>query len=158
MPRISKKTIGRGKKAPKEIEEIKQLILNLSEAGRGRMFISRTKNGLAGSIAFYGIDHKRGYFLFGANDPEMRDEHTGTAVLCDSFYLLNQLYLLQSFHLHNHSIDPFQAFCIVTILKLDHILLIPLTSFQFQIFISQNNKRTPKARRRREHFDFWSIY
>ena len=43
-----------------------------------------------GSIAFFGIDHKRGYFLFGANDPEMRDEHTGTAVLWDSFCFLSQ--------------------------------------------------------------------
>ena len=75
--------------SPIFVAKIKQLILNLSETGRGRMFISRTKNGIAGSIAFYGIDHKRGYFLFVANDPEMRDEHTGTAVLWDSFYLLN---------------------------------------------------------------------
>ena len=62
----------------------------LFTANLGRMFISYSQNYTPGSIAFFGIDHRRGYFLFAANDPVLRNEHTGTAVLWDSFYLLNQ--------------------------------------------------------------------
>ena len=29
--------------------------------------------------------------MFGANDPKMRNQHTGTAVLWDSFYILNEI-------------------------------------------------------------------
>ena len=54
------------------------------------MFGSFTADKELGSMAFFGIDNKRAYYLFGANDPELRDTHTGTAVLWDAFKILNQ--------------------------------------------------------------------
>ena len=71
-----------------DLQIIKRLVLGLYEKKLGRMFISYTQEGQAGSIAFFGIDHNRAYFLFGANNPDLRNEHTGTAVLWDSFKLL----------------------------------------------------------------------
>ena len=70
------------------IEENVQLIKQLFEANLGYMFVSYTKDNIPGSIAFFGIDHKRAYYLFGANDPALRNEHTGTAVLWDAFKFL----------------------------------------------------------------------
>jgi lipid II:glycine glycyltransferase (peptidoglycan interpeptide bridge formation enzyme) len=49
------------------------------------MFVSYTANGRAGSMAYFCTDTKRAYYVFGANDPDLRDEHTGTAVLWDAF-------------------------------------------------------------------------
>ena len=48
-----------------------------------------TSNGDLGSMAFFAIDHIRAYYLFGANDPGIRDQHTGTAVIWDAFRFLN---------------------------------------------------------------------
>ena len=39
-------------------------------------------------MAIYLLDNKRAYYLFGANDPEMRSSHTGTAVLWSAFHIL----------------------------------------------------------------------
>ena len=63
------------------IEESIQLMKKLFSANLGRMFISYSQDNRLGSIAFFGIDHRRGYFLYAANDPVLRNEHTGTAVL-----------------------------------------------------------------------------
>jgi len=71
-----------------DLQIIKRLVLGLYEKKLGRMFISYTQEGQAGSIAFFGVDHNRAYYLFGANNPDLRNEHTGTAVLWDSFKLL----------------------------------------------------------------------
>ena len=72
------------------LEEMKILIKNLFEAGLGKMFVSCTKNGEPGSMAFFGTDNKRAYYLFGANDPDLRDKHTGTAVIWDAFKFLSE--------------------------------------------------------------------
>lgn len=48
------------------------------------------ESGNTGSMAVFLLDSDRAYYLFGANDPEFRDKHTGTAVLWDSFYYLNK--------------------------------------------------------------------
>ena len=53
------------------------------------MYFSYTKNGSIGSAACFAIDHIRAYYLFGASDSNLRDSHTGTAVLWDSFAKLN---------------------------------------------------------------------
>ena len=45
----------------------------LDDAGRLRMFISETSSGEVGSIAVFGMDMKRAYYLYGANDPAQRN-------------------------------------------------------------------------------------
>ena len=72
------------------LSEMKNLIFSLNENDLGMMFISSTKDQKVGSMAYYVLDDKRAYFLFGANDPEMRNCHTGTMVLWDSFKILNK--------------------------------------------------------------------
>jgi hypothetical protein len=56
--------------------------------GLGRMYVSRTAAGDVGSMAYIGLDARRAYYVFGANDPALRDSHTGSAVLWDAFRML----------------------------------------------------------------------
>lgn len=72
------------------LNQMNFLITNLFKANIGRMFVSYLSSGEPGSMAFFGMDSKRGYYLFGANDPALRDSHTGTAVLWDAFYVLSK--------------------------------------------------------------------
>jgi hypothetical protein len=61
----------------------------LDEAGKLRMFFAEDDQGNVGSVAAFGIDAKRAYYLFGANDRTIAGRHhTGTAVLWDSFQSL----------------------------------------------------------------------
>lgn len=64
------------------------LIRALLNNGSACMFMSRTNDGVAGSVAVYAHDTYRGYYLFGASDPDLRKTPTGTAVLWDAFYSL----------------------------------------------------------------------
>lgn len=61
------------------------LIAGLLKKGMARLFLSRTAEGVAGSIAVYARDQHRAYYLFGASDPALRETPTGTAVLWDAF-------------------------------------------------------------------------
>ncbi|MBF0479367.1 MAG: GNAT family N-acetyltransferase [Candidatus Omnitrophica bacterium] len=72
------------------LTEMKDLLVNTYAADLGKMFISYTQDGEPGSMAYFGIDPKRAYYIFGANDPALRDEHTGTAVLWDAFSVMSQ--------------------------------------------------------------------
>lgn len=72
------------------VDDMNALIAALYEAKLGRMFVSYTRDGKLGSAAFMGMDHQRAYYLFGANNPGLRNSHTGTAVLWDSFYFLSR--------------------------------------------------------------------
>ena len=72
------------------LNQMNFLITNLLKAKIGRMFVSYLSSGEPGSMAFFVMDSKRGYYLFGANDPALRDSHTGTAVLWDAFYILSR--------------------------------------------------------------------
>ena len=85
------KTMGRQdiNVAQQENNKMRCLLESLNEKECIRMFSSRTKNGLVGSMACFAIDHQRAYYLFGANEPTLRDYHTGTSVLWDAFYILN---------------------------------------------------------------------
>jgi len=74
----------------KTIEEMKFLITSLFEAKLCRMFVSYTSQEEPGSMAIFAIDNKRAYFLFGGNDPKMRNTHTGTMVLWDAFKFLSK--------------------------------------------------------------------
>lgn len=75
---------------PSSLEARKALICALLEHQLGRMFISFTADGEPGSMAFFGIDNKCAHYIFGANDPKLRDCHTGTAVLWDAFKVLSR--------------------------------------------------------------------
>ena len=63
---------------------LNKLVLNK----RVKMFLSKTSDGEPGSIAIFGIDQLRAYYLYGATNPKSSSESTGTAVLWDSFYKL----------------------------------------------------------------------
>lgn len=69
----------------RELQNIESLVQGLLSAGLARMYLSKTAAGEPGSMALIGIDNERAYFLFGANDPALRDQHTGTMVLWDAF-------------------------------------------------------------------------
>lgn len=45
-------------------------------------------NNKIGSMAIFLTYKNMAYYLFGANDPEMRDQHTGTSVIWNSFRML----------------------------------------------------------------------
>lgn len=72
------------------LKNMKRLMVAMIDAGFGRMFVSYTQKGEPGSMAFFVLDNKRAHYLFGANDPALRDAHTGTAVLWDSFTELSK--------------------------------------------------------------------
>lgn len=70
------------------LDAMETLVASLVNAEMGMMFQSKNGDGQIGSMAVFLLDNKRAYYLFGANDPEMRNQHTGTAVLWDVFYKL----------------------------------------------------------------------
>jgi hypothetical protein len=73
-----------------KLNEIKFLIKELLKADLCIMVKSSTLQGVVGSMAVFLLDDKKSYYLFGANDPKFRDQHTGTAILWDSFYILSE--------------------------------------------------------------------
>ena len=56
----------------------------------GKMYIAKTQTGDIGSLAFFVNDQYRSYYLFGANNPDLHNKHTGTMVLWDAFYALRE--------------------------------------------------------------------
>ena len=73
-----------------KLSEMKSLITSLITNNLGKIFISYTAEGKPGSVAFFGIDSKCAHYIFGSNDPGLRNAHTGTAVLWDAFSILSQ--------------------------------------------------------------------
>jgi hypothetical protein len=74
--------------ANERLDQMEVLVSSLLKRNLAKMFVSRTKDNIAGSYAVYALDSKRAYYLFGANDPALRDSPSGTAVLWDAFYPL----------------------------------------------------------------------
>ena len=72
------------------MDDMRHLITELGKAGKARMFVSRTAQGEMGSMAVMALDQYRAYYLFGANDPALRDTHCGSAVVWDAFTALAQ--------------------------------------------------------------------
>ncbi|MEM6849641.1 MAG: GNAT family N-acetyltransferase, partial [Pseudomonadota bacterium] len=66
---------------PVEMTLLSAACRNLAAEDRLRMFAASTADGALGSIAVFGLDAKRAYYLYGANSPEMRNEHCGTLAL-----------------------------------------------------------------------------
>jgi hypothetical protein len=70
------------------LQGMRRLLEGTHAAGLGRMYVASTASGEPGSMAYMGLDARRAYYVFGANDPALRDSHTGSAVLWDAFRLL----------------------------------------------------------------------
>jgi lipid II:glycine glycyltransferase (peptidoglycan interpeptide bridge formation enzyme) len=58
---------------------------------KARLYASYDEKNELGSMAFFAWDNKRAYYIFGASDPIKRNGHSGTAVLWDAFYDLNNI-------------------------------------------------------------------
>lgn len=64
--------------------EMLQVMNAILSRGDGTMFIARNSEGKVGSMAFFGWDSLRVYYLFGATNPGNRDQHTGTRVIWEA--------------------------------------------------------------------------
>jgi len=71
--------------------ELKEIISNLYKNKRLIMLISYNPSNEPSSIAIFGHDNKRWYYLYGASNPDHREGHAGTLVLWDAFtkFLIN---------------------------------------------------------------------
>lgn len=74
--------------AAEKLVNMEALLASLLQNDMALMVQAKNRQGRVGSMAVFLLDNKRAYYLFGANDPEMRGEHTGTAVLWDAFHML----------------------------------------------------------------------
>ena len=73
------------------LDKMKTLMASLIKNGVGKIYASYDEKNEIGSMAFFAWDNKRAYYIFGANDPEKRNSHTGTHVLWEIFYDLNEM-------------------------------------------------------------------
>ncbi len=71
------------------LQVMANLVRSALDTGIALMYEAITADGYAGSMAVFIIKGNMAYYLFGANDPDFRNAHTGTAVLWQSFYQLN---------------------------------------------------------------------
>lgn len=65
-------------------------VKNLAQQGLLCMYQAQTREQEIGSFATYLLHQNMAYYFYGANHPDMRDSHTGTAVLWQAFPLLAQ--------------------------------------------------------------------
>lgn len=63
------------------IQEMRNLLDNLATKKLITMYAAQDHKGNIGSYAVYLIYKSKAYYLFGANHPDMRASHTGTAVI-----------------------------------------------------------------------------
>ena len=56
-----------------------------------KMFVSRIATNQIASMACFAIDHNKAYYLFSANDTDLRTFHAGTAVIWDALNILSSL-------------------------------------------------------------------
>lgn len=75
----------------KKLERMGEIIKAMLSNGMGRLYSSCNETKEVGSMAFFAWDSKRAYYIFGANDPEKRNGHTGTSVLWDAFKDMSKL-------------------------------------------------------------------
>ncbi|MCG7563609.1 MULTISPECIES: GNAT family N-acetyltransferase [unclassified Pseudoalteromonas] len=76
--------------SPVRLDELAVRIKSLAQQGLLCMYEARTSNQEIGSFATYLLHGDTAYYFYGANHPELRDSHTGTAVLWQAFPLLAQ--------------------------------------------------------------------
>ncbi|KZN47197.1 GNAT family N-acetyltransferase [Pseudoalteromonas luteoviolacea] len=70
------------------IEQLALQIKNLAQCGRLIMFEAKTQSGETGSFATFLLHKDTAYYYYGANKPDMRDSHTGTAVIWQAMPVL----------------------------------------------------------------------
>jgi hypothetical protein len=73
-----------------EILFLRRLCARLAQSGRLRVFVACTQDGKPGSVAVFGVDRKRAYYLYGANEPDLRTDHCGTMALFHAMRVLGQ--------------------------------------------------------------------
>ena len=69
----------------KSERNLSKLIDALINSNKAKMYLSFSKDKNPASIAIIGTDKLRAYYLFGANNSDIKDETTGTAVLWHAF-------------------------------------------------------------------------
>lgn len=86
-----KKTMGRQNISvvDKKLQDMKELMNELLVKKVAIIYASYDELNEVSSMAFFGWDNKRAYYIFGASDPAKRDGHGGTSVLWDAFYDLS---------------------------------------------------------------------
>lgn len=91
---LYKKTMGRQgiELEYRQCTELESLIGGLIQTGHAFIVESMiADSGQTGSMVVLLKDQNIAYYLFGANDPELRRHHTGTAVIWDSLTYLNTI-------------------------------------------------------------------
>ena len=71
-----------------ELDRKEAILASLNAAGKVRMFVARTTDGTPTSVAVMGLDGRRAYYLFGANDSGQRDNFGGTMVIWHAMNVL----------------------------------------------------------------------
>lgn len=66
------------------LRQLKSVADSLIASGRGALYLSHTSDGNVGSAAVWGWDPRKAYYVFGASNPDLRSEQTGTLVIWDS--------------------------------------------------------------------------
>lgn len=74
-----------------KLQKMEKLVSSLLKQNIARIYASYDEQNELGSIALFGWDNKRAYYIFGANDPTKRDGHSGTNVLWEAFYDLSKM-------------------------------------------------------------------
>ena len=69
---------------------LRRLCTRLAAMKRLRLFAASTAQGDLGSIVVFGLDAKRAYYLYGANDPALRGDHCGSMALYHALDMLGQ--------------------------------------------------------------------
>ena len=72
-------------------DNLYNLIDKLLLAKKAKMFLSSNAEGVAGSIAIFGLDSFRAHYLYGASNPNLRNDSIGTAVLWNAFQELSSM-------------------------------------------------------------------
>ena len=72
-----------------KLKEMRNIILAMHTKKIGKMFTTYNQNNDIGSIVFFIFYKRRAYYLFGVNDPNVRNHHTGSVVLWDTFKILS---------------------------------------------------------------------
>jgi hypothetical protein len=75
----------------KKIQRMEGLSSKLIEKDMAKIYASYDDLGELSSMALFGWDNKRAYYIFGANDPAKRNGHSGTNVLWEAFYDLSKM-------------------------------------------------------------------
>lgn len=74
--------------APGEAAFLRRVCTRLDQQGRLRIFAALTQDGTLGSMVVFGLDAKRAYYLYGANEPSLRADHCGSMALFHALHIL----------------------------------------------------------------------